>query len=91
MKNGERLCVVVGLNSPVCLLGRVLLEIIVAVQHSQRHDGADSPNALNALDRGDGGVEGLEGVVEKCVEVGIIVENRNTLRVTVMIMTHYDH
>ena len=75
MKKSECLCVVVRLNDSTCLLRRVLLEIVIAIQHTQCHDRTDASNSLHALDGGDGGVEGLEGVVEERVQIRIVVQD----------------
>ena len=75
MKKSECLCEVVRLNDSTCLLRRVLLEIVITIQHAQRHDGTDSPDSLHALDGEDGGVEGLEGVVEECVQISVVVQD----------------
>lgn len=91
MKKSECLCVVVRLNDSTCLLRRVLLEIVITIQHAQRHDGTDSPDSLHALDGEDGGVEGLEGVVEECVQISVVVQDCDTLHVMMMFMNHYDN
>lgn len=91
MKKSECLCVVVRLNDSTCLLRRVLLEIVITIQHAQCHDRTDASNSLHALDGGDGGVEGLEGVVEERVQIRIVVENCDTLHVMIIIMNHYDN
>ena len=80
-----------GYSSRHLIFGRVLVEVIIAGNHAQHHDGADPPNSLDSRDCGERRLEHGNGAVEKREERGVVVKHLTALRVTMIIKHHDDH